>query len=335
MHNESNPKGDLVKLERDIITEADARAMLERIRWPEGVRCIFSDCDGQDVYRIETKASTRKDGRPVPARHLFKCKKCKRQFSVTKSTIFEDSKIPLTTWIRVMYRMCSSKKGVSAVQIMREFGLFYEAAWFMCHRIRWAMTDKEHSLLQGIVEADETYVSGKPRGHAQHRAAKMNMSERIKAAFDNKAQVFGMLERGGRVRAIALVKKGERLSKVTVQETLAANIDMPNAKLITDEHDYYHGIDKRLPHGIIRHKSEYVRGAIHTQGIESFWSGLKKQLEATHHHVDAGYLNQYVQEQGYRHNTRSVTDRERFLSLLGRTEGRVDWYLGKNAGEPS
>src|SRR5664279_241333 len=109
MHTDSNPKGDLTKLQRGLLSEADARAMLERIRWPEGVRCIFPDCDGTEVYRIETKGSLRKDGRLVPPRHLFKCKVCKRQFSVTKGTIFEDSKIPLTVWITVMYRMCSSK----------------------------------------------------------------------------------------------------------------------------------------------------------------------------------------------------------------------------------
>ncbi len=191
MHNESNPKGDLVKLERGALTEEDARAMLERIRWPEGVRCIFPGCGGSEVYRIETKASVRKDGRLVPPRHLFKCKTCRRQFSVTKGTIFEDSKIPLTVWIRVMYRMCSSKKGIPAYQIMREFGLYYEAAWFMCHRIRWAMTDKEHSLLSGTVEADETYVGGKARGRPK------TMKVAIKEAFDRKTQVFGMLERWG------------------------------------------------------------------------------------------------------------------------------------------
>src|SRR5256885_332002 len=107
MHK-SNPKGDLVKLERGALTEEDARAILKPIRWPEGVRCIFPSCGGSEVYRIETKASVRKDGRLVPPRHLFKCKTCKRQFSVTKGTIFEDSKIPLTVWIRVI-RLCSSK----------------------------------------------------------------------------------------------------------------------------------------------------------------------------------------------------------------------------------
>ena len=138
------------------LTEADARAMLERIRWPEGVRCVFEDCDGTQVYRIDTKGNDGENGkRKVAPRHLFKCKTCRRQFTVTKGTIFEDSHIPLRTWISVMYSMCSSKRGVSAYQIKREYGLSYEAAWFMCHRIRWAMTEKSVTTpLTGTVEAD-------------------------------------------------------------------------------------------------------------------------------------------------------------------------------------
>jgi transposase-like protein len=338
MHNESTPKGDYVKLQRQMLSEADARAMLERIRWPEGVRCVF--CDSDNVGRIEAEAKTynRPDGkvRFVPARHLFKCRVCRKQFSVTKGTIFEDSKIPLTTWITVMYRMCSSKKGISALQISREFGIYYEAAWFMCHRIRWAMTDKNPAILTGTVEADETYVGGKPRGHAQHRARKMDMSERIKAAFRNKTQVVGMLQRGGEVRAtVTTGPKGARMSHKEIQAVLRANIDVKNANLITDEHNYYQGIEQHLPHGVITHKSEYVRGNVHTQGIEGFWSGLKRQLEGTHHHVDAAYLNQYVQEQAYRYNTRKITDAERFTSLMGRVDGRLDWYLGEKDGDPS
>ena len=281
MHDESTPKGDLTKLERDVLTETDARAMLERIRWPEGVRCIFSGCDGQKVYRIEAKAKTYPSGRTVPARHLFKCKTCKRQFSVTKGTIFEDSKIPLSLWIRVMFRMCASKKGVSTYEIKRIYGLTYESAWFMCHRIRWAMTDKKHSLLSGIVEADETYVGGKPRGHIEGRRANMTQAERVKAGLDKEVQVFGILERGGNVRASALSHHGDRITRRQVEATIEANVDMPNAKLMTDEAAYYSEISARLPHGIIRHKSEYVRGAVHTNGVEGFWAGLKRQLEGT------------------------------------------------------
>lgn len=327
MHTDSTPKGDLMKLQRGLLTEADARAMLERIRFPDGLHCIFSDCGGAEVYRIETKGSIRKDGRLVPPRHLFKCKACKRQFSVTKGTIFEDSKIPLTLWIQVMFRMCSSKKGISAHQIHREYGVTYESAWFMAHRIRWAMTEKGGSLLSGTVETDETYVGGKLRGNRRDKT----MSKAVKAGYDKKTQVLGMLERGGRVRAESLHDRGERISQKDVQNALKANVDLGKSRLITDEHDYYFGIDKLLPHDVIRHKSEYVRGVVHTQGIEGFWAGLKRQLEGTHHHVDAGYLNQYVQEQAYRYNTRKVSDQERFTQLFGQIDGRVDWYVGKNA----
>jgi len=188
MHSESNPKGDLVKLQRGLLSEAEARAMLERIRWgDDGPRCIFPDCGGAEVYRIETKPSVRKNGRTVPARHLFKCKACKRQFSVTKGTIFEDSKIPLTVWISAMYRMCSDKRGVSAHEIHRQYGIGYEAAWFMVHRIRWAMTEKGGSLLSGVVEPDETYVGGKPGGHRKGIQAMRTRSEVIRVCLPSKS----------------------------------------------------------------------------------------------------------------------------------------------------
>ena len=227
--------------------------------------------------------------------------------------------------------MCSSKKGISAHQIHREYGLTYEAAWFMAHRIRWAMTEKGGSLLSGTVEADETYVGGKQRGHIEGRHVTMTQSERVQAGLDNKTQVFGILERGGRVRAQVQPEKGTRLSRPELQATLTGNIDTKNAHLITDEALYYRGIERHLPHGIIRHRSEYVRGEVHTQRIESFWAGLKRQLMGTHHHVDAGYLNQYVQKHAYRHNTRQITDQERFSQLLGQIDGRVTWYVGQNA----
>lgn len=332
MHTDSTPKGDLVKLQRGLLSEADARAMLERIRWPEGVRCIFSDCGGADVYRIETKAKTytRKDGkeRHVPARHLYKCKACKRQFSVTKGTIFEDSKIPLQVWISAMYRMCSSKRGISAHQIHREYGLTYEAAWFMVHRIRWAMSDKNPTPLFGVVEADETYVGGKPRGHRTGIQQTRTRSELIKEGWDKKTPVVGILERGGRVRAQVMAKP---VNRKRVQANLLGNIDLEKSVLITDEYWVYGGIDKHLPHGVVRHKSQYVRGTTHTQGIESFWSILKRGLIGTYYHVDAGYLNQYVQEFAYRHNTRQIADVERFSQLLGQIDGRLTWYVGKNA----
>ncbi len=328
MNGEPKSKGDLVKLADGTLTEADARAMLERIRWPNGPHCPLADCGGADAYRIETKPKTtyNADGtvkRVVGARHLFKCKACRRQFTVTKGTIFEDSKIPLRTWIMVMYRMCSSKRGVSAHQIHREYGLTYESAWFMVHRIRWAMTAKTGSPLTGTIEADETYVGGKLRGHIEGRRATMTQAERVKAGMDKKTPVFGILERGGRVRAKAMPV----VTKQGVQTALKSNIDTANARLMTDESALYAGIERHLPHGVIRHKSEYVRGETHTNGIEGFWSIFKRGIIGTYYHVDAGYLNQYVQEFVFRHDSRAVKDADRFAKLMGQVEGRLGWYL--------
>ena len=327
MHSERERRSQLLTVSDGSLTEADARAMVERIWWPNGVHCLFDDCGGAEVYRLVVKASTRKNGKPVGERHLFKCKACRRQFSVTKGTIFEDSKIPLRTWILTMYRMCSSKKGVSAHQIHREFGISYEAAWFMCHRIRYAMTDKNPTKLKGTIEADETYIGGKPRGHREQRIKTRTMSDAITEAWAKKTPVFGIKERGGRVRASVIPK----VNQEAVERAVFHNVDRQNARLFTDEHGVYQKVNRLLPHDVIRHKSEYVRGEVHTQGIESFWALLKRGLIGTYHHVDAGYLNQYVQEFAFRANTRKITDAERFTSLLMNVGGRLDWYVGKNA----
>jgi hypothetical protein len=117
-----------------------------------------------------------------------------------------------------------------------------------------------------------------------------------------------------------------KVTKRDVQATLVANIDVKHAKLMTDEYPVYHGIESRLPHGMIRHKSEYVRGAVHTQGIESYPAILKRGIYGTFHHVDAGYLGQYLNEFEYRYNARTISGAERFSALLAQTQGRVLWF---------
>ena len=326
MHRESASKGDLVKLTDGTATEADARRIFEGMRWPNGVRCAMPDCGGSEVYRMSIKGRTLKSGRVVGPRELFKCKACRRQFSVTKGTIFEDSHIPLRTWLVVMYRMCSSKKSVSARQIEREFGLSHRAAWFMCHRIRWAMTDKHPPKLSGAVEADETYVGGKPRGHRNRRKPR-TMSEALRASWASKTPVFGMIERKGRVRAQVM----KPVTQDAVERAIFHSVDRSRTHLFTDEHPVYARISEMLPHDVIRHESEYVRGEIHTQNIDSFWALLKRGLIGTYHHVDAGYLNQYVAEYEFRHNTRQIKDAERFMALASQTDGRLDWYVGDQA----
>ena len=319
MHKEPARTGDLVSLTDGTLTEDGARQMLESIRFPNGLHCIFPDCGGADVYRLEVKGKTYPSGRVVGPRSLYKCKACRRQFSVTKGTIFEDSKIPLRTWITVMYRMCSSKKGVSALQIQREFGLSYESAWFMCHRIRYAMQDKNPGLLTGVVEADETYIGGK--AHNMH-ADKRKVAIKGHGAI-GKTPVVGMVERGGRVRTQVVDKP----TRANMEPLLLKNIDVKQSTLMTDEAGVYRYIGVHLPHQVIRHASEYVRGNVHTNTIESYWAILKRGVIGTFHHVSAQHLPMYAHEFEFRYNRRKVKDAERFASLLGQVEGRLDWYL--------
>jgi transposase-like protein len=299
-------------------SDEECRDYLESKRWPNGKVCPKCG-DTTPPYVINRKSQTKNK-----VTKLYRCKnkECGKQYSVTVGTIFEDSKIPLNIWFGAIHQMCSSKKGVSANQIHRELGIDLKSAWYLCHRVREAMKDKNPTLLVGVVEADETYVGGKPRGHDQHRAAKYDMSERIRQAKAKKTPVFGIVERGGRVRTIA----APGLTKKQVEATLTSNIDLGKSALITDEHPYYGGIEKHLPHGVIRHMSEYVRGPIHTQSIESYWAILKRGLYGTFHHVDAGYLGQYLHEFEFRYNARRVSDAERFGALMGQTQGRLTWF---------
>ena len=247
---------------------------------------------------------------------LLFCNACRKQFSVTVGTVFERSHVSLHTWLYATHLLCSSKKGISSHQLSRMLGVSYKTAWFMSHRIREAMKDKDFPPLTGIVEADETYIGGKPRGTRKQRIQRHpTMSARIRAAWDKKEPVLGIVERGGRVRTVHIGK----LSQRKVQDKLVATIDTERAALMTDEHNYYHGIGRTLPHGVIRHKSEYVRGAVHTQNIESYWANLKRGLFGIYHHVDAGYLGCYLSEFDFRFNRRGAV---RFFGAAGFREAR-------------
>jgi len=297
-------------------SEEECREYLERQRWPDGARC--PKCGAAEPWKITRKTATKNT-----VRSLYRCRACKRQFTATVGTIFEDSKIPLNKWFAAIYLMCASKKGISAHQLHRQLGVTYKSAWFMCQRVRYAMSDRNPTLLTGVIEADETYVGGRgTRGHRRERG-KLTMSQRIKAAWDKKTPVLGILERSGRVRTIVM----SPITKKTTQRVLASNIELEKSCLITDESPLYHGINQHLPHGRVQHDREYVsEGGIHTQGIENYWSLLKRGLYGVFHHVSVDHLPHYLDEFEFRFNRRKICDAERFASLMGQTRGRLRWY---------
>jgi transposase-like protein len=302
-------------------TDEQCREFLEASRWPDGLVC--PKCGEGNPYRIERRSKSKN-----LVKKLYRCRACRKDYTATVGSIFEDSKIPLHKWFAGIYLMASSKKGMSAHQLHRllwddDHPGAYRSAWFMCHRIREAMKSKDFTRLTGTIEADETYVGGKPRGHAAHRkSADLRSTSHIEA-YKRKTPVFGIKERGGRVRTQVI----PHVSQDAVERAVWSNADRANSRLMTDEHPVYHQMSRMLPHGIIRHKSEYVRGEVHTQGIESYWAILKRGLYGTFHHVDAGYLGCYLNEFEFRFNRREVSNAQRFAALVSQVNGRrLTWY---------
>ena len=274
--------------------EKKAYEYLANLRWPNGPRCVH--CKSEKVYTLNVKTSTRV---------VLKCAKCRKQFSATVGTIFEDSHIPLTKWIMAMQLVCSSKKGISAHQLHRMLGITYKSAWFMEHRIRHAMAHSPFGgKLGGIVEADETYIGGK------HKRA---------IGRSKKAAVFALVERQGRVRSFALPMVTSKNLRVIIRENVA-----PETRMMTDEFKGYRGLKKEFAdHQTINHsRGHYVRGEVTTNTIEGYFSLLKRGLTGTYHHVSKHHLHRYLAEFDFRYNARKEDDATRAMMAFRATEGK-------------
>lgn len=296
------------------MSEDEARAFLERIRWPEGPACVH--CGSVQVTRLEGKAT-----RPG----VFKCREkgCRRQFTVTVGTIFHGSHIQLRDWVYAFASMCGSKKGISALQLKRELGLQYRSAWFLCHRIREAMkADPLRGMLRGVVEMDETYVGGKPRLTPEARRQLKRKGQHV--PWTDKVPVVALVQRDGeiRTRAIADVKPGSL--KAAIYE-MAEGVD-PSATLNTDQHKMYRAIGRRFAsHRVVNHPArEYFRhsdqAGINT--AECFFGLLKRGIHGAFHHVSKRHLQRYCDEFSFRWNHRKVTDHERTIAAIRGAEGK-------------
>lgn len=271
------------------------RAFLEKLRWPEGVRC--PRCGFDKISQVK-------------ARSQFDCDSCRYQFSVTSGTVLHDTHLPLWKWFLAVYLMCESRKGMSANQLKRTLGVgSYKTAWYLCHRIRSAMIEASPEMLSGIVEADETYVGGKQHGFVTKReAARKRMS--------NKTVVLGAIERGGklRVRAVANAKQG------TIRGFLHDTVADEAEAIYTDSHHSYRGIDdENTRHEYVDHSAdEWVRGDVHTNSIESAWSLFDRAVIGSYHKLSRKHLPAYLQEFEFRFNNREnpYLFRDTLLALL-------------------
>jgi len=281
-------------------TEEACKTYLRDARWPEGVRC--PRCKNDKVYTLKQ-----------PFR--WQCQKCAKngyRFSVTTGTIFENTKYPLRQWFQVAYLICQSKKGISALQIHRQIRSGdYRTAWFMCHRIRCAMQGGAFPLT-GEIEADETYIGGKDRN--RHWNKKSAQVRKTMPALHVDEEAFGY----GKIGVIgAIARKGNVVARVigtqdapTLSRFVRNVVDGGKVSLVaTDEHPGYKRIDRTLPHEAVNHShGEYVRGNVHTNNIESFWSLLKRGVVGTFHNVSAEYLPLYLNEFSWRYNNRNNPD---------------------------
>jgi transposase-like protein len=259
-------------------------------RWPNGVTC--PTCGSRDVRYY-----------PTVRRWECKSKHPKRQFSVKNGTIFEDSPIGLDKWLVAMWLVVNCKNGISSYEIARALGVTQKTAWFMDHRIRLALHAGAFAKLSGEVEADETFIGGKARNmHLSKRKRRITAT-----GPGDKAAVIGILERGGQVRAAVVPNRRKKALQQEIKNHVAAG-----SALYTDALLSYDGLARDYGHKVIDHAERYVDGRVHTNGLENFWSLLKRGINGTYVSVEPFHLFRYLDEQAYRYNHRKVDDGGRF-----------------------
>jgi transposase-like protein len=271
------------------LTEDQAREYLENIRWPNGPKCPH--CGAQNATRLRGEAARA---------GTLQCNEadCREQFTVTLGTVMEDTHIPLQKWVMAFHILCSSKKGVSALQLQRQLGLgSYRTAWHLCHRIRHAMRDEPKGpTLEGTVEVDETYVGGKPRKGGPKTK---------RGRGTKKAPVVALVERDGGI----VVKSIGAVTAANLKGAIRENVQK-ESRIVTDEFRAYKGIGAEFEggHGVVKHGAgEYIRGTDHTNTAESFFALLKRGLHGSFHHVSKKHLPRYCDEFSFRWARRKTT----------------------------
>lgn len=277
-------------------------------RWPNGVACPRMGCGSADVTYLGPKYLR------------WNCKDCKRQFTAKVGTIFEDSPIGFDKWLPAIWLIASNRNGISSCELARGLQITQKSAWFMLHRIRAMMAYGAVTELTGIVEADETWIGGK-RENLPKAKRRTTTAEGRGSSYDSKTGVFGMVERKGRVRAFVMAsKKGtsEELRPI-MRESIHHS-----ATVYTDAATHYVHLDEDfLYHESVNHSlDEYVRGAVHTNTIENFWSVLKRMLAGTYIAVRPKHLGAYLDEEIFRYNERENTDGPRFVTVVRNADGR-------------
>ena len=283
--------------------EESARNYFETQRWNGQTVCPH--CGSETVSEC-------KNHKPMP----YRCKSCRKHFSVRTGTVLAESRLPLHKWMMAMYMLTTARKGISSVQMAKELGVTQKTAWFLSQRIRecWMGNDSDNGTdqMDGVVEVDETYIGGKAKNmHAKDRAQRKQFK---------KEAVVGVLNRGGEIRAAHTDRKA---ASMQVHMHVKAG-----ATVMTDAASVYKHLGQKFDHHIVNHSvGEYVRGEAHTNGIESFWALLKRGHYGIYHYMSAKHLNRYVNEFAYRHNTRDIGTMGFIASTITRAVGKRITYV--------
>lgn len=301
---------------------ADPDSALDEVvdsRWDDGPICPH--CGADSVMFLKT-------------RRIWKCSKCRKQFSIKAGTVMEDSPIGLDKWLPAVWMVANNRNGISSWELSRALGVTQKTAWFMLHRIRLAMQDeRKGGKLSGEVEIDESWIGGKARN--MHKSAKAKKLDGKGGGYSHKIGVQGLLERGGQIRVKVINDSGRPALLPNVQENVEKG-----ATVYTDELRSYFGLCSDYAHQVINHTEMYVNGQIHLNGLENFWSLLKRGLGGTYVSVEPFHLFRYVDEQAFRYNHRKhedgskYSDYERFKVLLSHVVGKRLTYAqltGKEA----
>jgi transposase-like protein len=293
--------------------EAAGVEFFERQRWGDSPCC--PECGDTDVYQMKDRKTGKrnKDFR-------WRCRGCGKLYSVRTGMIFEESLIPMRKWARAVWESATCKNGISALELSRKIQVSYKTALFMMNRLRFAMAQDPDTTpkLSGTVEADETFVGGKPRAH--QRGWRKDSLFKPREKWTDKQPVFAVVQRGGEVRTRVI-------PSVTSANLADALLDMvdPEAKLYTDDNYKYRRVGEKFPggHEAVNHSiKEYVRGDVHTNTIEGFFSRIKRKINGTHHAVSKKHLHRYVTEAAFLYNNRELNDGERVVALVRNADGK-------------
>jgi transposase-like protein len=296
---------------------------LKAMRWPDGkVKC--PTCGSENVSFLST-------------RRLWKCKTKheKQQFSVKVGTVLEDSPIALDKWLCSFWLIANAKNGISSYELGRSIGVTQKTAWFVLHRIRLAMQDGSIEKFSGRVEADETFIGGKARNmHPDKRAKALALQKG--RGYIGKVAVMGLLERNSPERASRVKLRVVRNTRRAGLHKHVRNDVAEGSEVFTDALPSYSGLEKEYIHKVIDHAECYAKGHVHTNGIENFWSLLKRGIRGTYVSVEPFHLFRYLDEQAFRFNERKDNDAGRFVKVVRGILGKGLRYaklIGKGQGD--